>query len=313
MADKPIFTEVLQVGLVVHDLEKTMQQYADIMGIGPWDIYMLDGNSLKDIEIYGKPQKLTMNVALCNIGNVQVELIEPGEHGGIYTEHLEQHGEGLHHIACAVDDFDETISRLAEAGIGILMRGVTSDGMGFAYMDSAKAIGTIIEIYDIPEGFTMRPADRTYDKIGTQPVFKQILQVGLVVSDLEKSMRNYSKVVGIDSWDIVDVDENFLVDAMVRGRRQTLTMKAAMRNIGSVQIELVQPMEYGGIYKEFLEKHGDGLNHIACAVDDYEETLALMTKAGIGILQSGGNSDGAKFAYLDTEPTIACITEIYNF
>ena len=150
MAVKPVFNEVLQVGLVVKDLEKSIEKYTAIMGIGPWKVYQLDKNSLKDVTVYGKPGELTMKVGFANIGNVQIELIQPLEHGGIYADFLETHGEGLHHIACAVDDYDEAVARLAKEDIDIIQGGVTADGMGFAYLDTIDAMGCITEIYKMP-------------------------------------------------------------------------------------------------------------------------------------------------------------------
>lgn len=313
MPGTPLFTEVLQVGLVVKDLEKTMQNYTDIMGVGPWEIYDLDENSLKDVKIYGKPQKLTMKVALCNIGNIQIELIQPLDHGGIYSEFLKKQGEGLHHIACAVDSFNETVSRLAKADIGILMSGVTSDGMGFAYMDTADAIGTIVEIYNIPEGVTMKPADRIVGETKSRPLLDQIVVIGLVVENVTQTMKNYREIIGFDSVEVLDLDENFLMETTVRGKPQKLTMKAGFVDIGSVKMELIQPLENSGIYPEFLKSRGEGLHHIGCTADNYEETMECLSKAGVGILQNGVTSDGAKFTYMDTANLIGLIPAIYKF
>ncbi len=163
MASKPVFKKVLQVGLVVKDLEKSMDNYTNIMGIGPWEVYHIDENSLKDVTVNGKPQKLTMKVGFTNIGNVQIELIQPLEHGGIYAEFLKEHGEGLHHLACAVDNYDEAVARLAKEDISIIQGGVTSDGMGFAYLDTTKAMGCITEIYKFPKNSSLRSPDKTHE------------------------------------------------------------------------------------------------------------------------------------------------------
>lgn len=147
----PVFKKVLQVGLVVRDLDKTMDTCTRIMGIGPWQVHHLDKESLKDVTVNGEPANLSMKVAFANIGNVQIELIQPLEHGGIYASFLEERGEGLHHIACAVDDYDETVARLAREGIGVVQGGATSDGMGFAYLDTTEVMGCITEIYKMPK------------------------------------------------------------------------------------------------------------------------------------------------------------------
>ena len=92
-----------------------------------------------------------MKVALTNVGHMQLELIEPLDDDNIYAEFLREYGEGLHHIACAVDDFDETISVLKGKDVGVLQEGETLGGMGFAYLDTQDAMSCITEIYKFPD------------------------------------------------------------------------------------------------------------------------------------------------------------------
>ena len=52
---EPAFTETLQIGIVVRDLDATMRSYVDNYGIGPWDIYEFNPGNLKDFHEYGQP------------------------------------------------------------------------------------------------------------------------------------------------------------------------------------------------------------------------------------------------------------------
>ena len=76
-------------------------------------------------------------------------------------EFLEQKGEGLHHVAVAVDDYDKTVAALEKQGIGILMSGVLRDAT-YAYLDTEQALGAIFEIYKAPPGFEMPRPEATY-------------------------------------------------------------------------------------------------------------------------------------------------------
>lgn len=162
MSRKPVFKKVLQVGLVVKDLDKAVRTYWDDFGIGPWAIYTLDKGAIQNGKVHGKKAEIVMRVALADLGGVQLELIEPLNETNIYAEFLQQHGNGLHHIACEVDDFDETVTRLQEKGIRSIQDGVTKDGLGFAYLGTEETLSCITEIYKIPKDLKAGPPDQTY-------------------------------------------------------------------------------------------------------------------------------------------------------
>jgi methylmalonyl-CoA epimerase len=162
MSEKPVFKEVLQVCMVVKNLDEALKRYWEVCAIGPWEIYTLDSSDMQDVTIRGHKAEFSMKVALTNVGNMQLELIEPLDDKSIYSEFLEKHGEGLHHIACAVDDYDDTISRLKDKGIGILQGGITKEGLGFAYLDTQEALSCITEIYKFPENLKQPIPDASY-------------------------------------------------------------------------------------------------------------------------------------------------------
>ena len=99
-----------------------------------------------EVKVRDKPTKLSVNVALARVGEIQVELIqaEPGE--SIYWEFFERHGEGLHHLAFIVDNVEAQLTQAKEKGTPVLMYGKT-DGGDFAYLDSTESGSVITEIY----------------------------------------------------------------------------------------------------------------------------------------------------------------------
>lgn len=141
--------QVLQVCVVVRDLQRAMERYWNVLGIGPWRIHTYHPPRLTDTTLRGKSQPYTMRLALAEVGLVQWELIQPLEGPSIYKEFLEEKGEGLHHVAFAVDDYDQAVGAFKKQGIGILMSG-TVDGGTYAYMDTQEALGMIAEVYRRP-------------------------------------------------------------------------------------------------------------------------------------------------------------------
>lgn len=146
---EPIFTSILQIGIVVDNLEIFMQKYYEEYGIGPWEVHLYTEENLKEMKVNGEGKKYSMKAAFCQHFNVQLELIEPLDDNNIYAEFLEKHGPGLHHIAFDTQNQDGTIQAFKEKGVNLLQEGVYF-GKGFTYLDTLKDLGFISEIYKSP-------------------------------------------------------------------------------------------------------------------------------------------------------------------
>lgn len=71
---------------------------------------------------------------------------------------------------------------------------------------------------------------------------------------------------------------------------------------GDLQIELVQQHnDAPSLFRDFLERHGEGLIHLGGTTDDLARELALLREKGVEPLQQGLASDGTRFAYLSTD------------
>lgn len=161
MEKKPIFMDVLQVAVVVKNLDEAVRTYYDEYGIGPWAIYEFNPETVKDMIIRDKREDYAMRLALCNIGKVQWELIEPKDDKSIYAEFLREHGEGLHHVAFAVEDYDKAMEFFRSKGHKILQGG-TWHGFIYTYLTTEKDLKFIAEIYKPPEEFKWPKPDAVY-------------------------------------------------------------------------------------------------------------------------------------------------------
>ncbi len=138
--------DVLQTGLVVRDLQKSMEAYWRLLGIGPWKIYTYQPPQLRDGMVRGRRVDYAMRIAITQAGPMQLELIQPMSGPSIYVEHLETKGDGLHHIQSRVENVDDVLAAFAAAGIGVLMSGRFGDGE-FYYLDTERQLGVIYEIF----------------------------------------------------------------------------------------------------------------------------------------------------------------------
>jgi len=156
---EPAFTETMQIGIVVRDLEATMQRYVDVYGIGPWDIVEFHPEDAPDLHEHGKRVGRSWRLASTMIGRVQWELIEPLDDESVYARFLAEKGEGVHHIALAPSNFDEAVAAQAERGNELVLSGTFSGYRG-AYLATDRDLGVIAEIFSPPAD-----ADATPDEI----------------------------------------------------------------------------------------------------------------------------------------------------
>lgn len=139
---------ISQIGIVCRDLDKTMKAYTEMLGWGPWSIYEHTEPSLHHTQLHGKPAKFSMLCAETMVGNMGFELIQPLGGDNIYSEWLEEHGEGFHHIAVmkhTKEESDDFKKQMQEEGIKPLMGGYIGESIEFYYLDTEPLLKIIVE------------------------------------------------------------------------------------------------------------------------------------------------------------------------
>ena len=123
--------------------------------------------------------------------------------------------------------------------------------------------------------------------------------VGVLVADLDEAIKYYQSL-GIGPF--VSVKGSTIVDRMVYGKpAPDVKNRASLGQLGPIKIDLTQPVSGKSIQREFLEKHGEGINHIAFQVDDLEKETAKLVERGFKVVSSAKFVGGGGFAYFDTD------------
>jgi catechol 2,3-dioxygenase-like lactoylglutathione lyase family enzyme len=129
---------IIQTAWVVEDIEASEQFFVEHFGVRKW-IRIPDVHFGPDACTYrGAPADFVVHVSMANVGDMQLELIQPVRGVSIYTEFLERGGAGLHHICFAPADFDAALDAAHAGGVEVVQRGSMGGGMmEFAYLDGA--------------------------------------------------------------------------------------------------------------------------------------------------------------------------------
>jgi catechol 2,3-dioxygenase-like lactoylglutathione lyase family enzyme len=153
---EPMFTDTIQIALVVRDIEETMRTYVEEYGIGPWEVYEFNPDTVRGMHEDGETVERTWRLALAQVGQVQWELIQPLDQESIYARFLAANGEGVHHVGVGVPSFDATIETLGEKGRGVVFGGEYKS-VNFAYLGTEGDLGVITEIFAAPPGLEQKP------------------------------------------------------------------------------------------------------------------------------------------------------------
>lgn len=140
---------VCQIGLVVNDIEKTGQAFADFFGIERPEVVGSGSDEIVKGEVYGERSDASCRMMFFDTPTIQIELIEPDEKPSAWRNLLNEKGEGLHHIAFQVSDTQGKIKTLAEKGYPLMQKGNYGDGSGmFAYIDARNELKLIFELLE---------------------------------------------------------------------------------------------------------------------------------------------------------------------
>lgn len=138
---------VTQIGIIVKDIEKVSQAYADFFGIEKPKWSLTDPVEISQAEFRGEPAEARSKLAFIDCGQLQIELIEPDENPSTWREFLDEHGEGVHHIAFMINGMKEKVMLLEKSGMPLIQKGEYTGGR-YAYMDTMDHLKVIIELLE---------------------------------------------------------------------------------------------------------------------------------------------------------------------
>jgi methylmalonyl-CoA/ethylmalonyl-CoA epimerase len=120
---------------------------------------------------------------------------------------------------------------------------------------------------------------------------RKIEHIGIVVGDLEKSLRPYQDLLGLKLKETEELDV------------QGAFTRVAFFPIGDVNVELVHTTAKTGLAAEFFKEHGEGIHHIAFEVEDLEKTFQTLKAKGVQFVWDKiiTGSRGSKVAFFKAE------------
>lgn len=124
------------VAVVVDDLDEALGFWCGALGLAR----------------AGATQTITdeaVDVAFLNLGNAQLELIQPTADDSGVARYLAKRGAGLHHFCLEVPDLETVLQALRDSGVELINEIARERaGRRYAFVHPASASGVLLELYE---------------------------------------------------------------------------------------------------------------------------------------------------------------------
>ena len=129
-------------------------------------------------------------------------------------------------------------------------------------------------------------------------MFRRIAHVGVAVKDLDATVKIYRDTLGFPFAGFDEVADQ--------------GVKVAMFPVGESRVEFLAPTRPDSPIAKFIEKKGEGVQHIAFAVDDLEAALATLKAKGVALIDEKPRigAGGHKIAFLHPKSTGGLLVEL---
>lgn len=125
-----------------------------------------------------------------------------------------------------------------------------------------------------------------------------IEHIGIAVNNLDEAIPYYENVLGLKCYAIEEVADQ--------------KVKTAFFMAGQTKIELLESTDSEGPIGKFIEKKGQGVHHLAFAVDNVNDALTEVAAKGVQLIDKVGRkgAEGMNIGFLHPKSTLGVLTEL---
>ena len=125
-----------------------------------------------------------------------------------------------------------------------------------------------------------------------------IEHLGIAVKSIEEALPFYENILGLKCYAVEEVADQ--------------KVKTAFLKVGQTKIELLESTDPEGAVGKFIEKRGEGIHHLAFAVEGLADALKEAEEKGIRLIDANPRkgAEGLNIAFLHPKSTIGVLTEL---
>jgi methylmalonyl-CoA/ethylmalonyl-CoA epimerase len=132
------------VAIAVNNLDEAVKNYQKVLNADKVEVEVVENEKVR--------------VAMINLEDSRIELMEPTEESSTISKYLKDHGEGIHHIAITADNIEQDLSRASASGMKILGQiRQGSYGRKITFIHPKSLNGVLVELCEAPPDRVLGP------------------------------------------------------------------------------------------------------------------------------------------------------------
>jgi methylmalonyl-CoA/ethylmalonyl-CoA epimerase len=145
------------------------------------------------------------------------------------------------------------------------------------------------------------------------PGMGKIVQVAIVCKNIEACSERWARVLGVKRNEIHTTLPGSEVQVLYRGKPSDGRAKLSFFQTGQTVLELIEPVGGDTSWKDFLDKNGEGVQHVAFQVVDMEKSIESMREQGMPVLHRGRyDSKDGDYVYVDSKEKLGVTLELLH-
>ena len=125
-----------------------------------------------------------------------------------------------------------------------------------------------------------------------------IEHLGIAVKSLDEAIPFYENTLGLKCYAIEEVAEQ--------------KVRTAFFKVGQTKIELLEATDPESAIAKFIDKKGEGIQHVAFAVEGLQDNLDELAAKGVRLIdaQPRKGAEGLNIAFVHPKSTFGVLTEL---
>jgi methylmalonyl-CoA/ethylmalonyl-CoA epimerase len=127
--------KVDHIGIAVKNLDEALKLYTEVLGL--------------KVDEFETVEEQKVKTAIIKVGESKIELLESTSPDGTVAMFIEKRGEGIHHLALAVDNIEEALKEVEAKSFPLIdkkpRRGVQNTSIGFLHPKGSKILLELVQ------------------------------------------------------------------------------------------------------------------------------------------------------------------------
>lgn len=132
-------THIEHIGIAVKSIKEQLPYYEGVLGLKCYNIETVEDQKVK--------------TAFFKVGQTKIELLEPTDEESTVAKFIEKRGEGVHHIAYATENLNESLEEAESKGIRLIDKQGRpgAEGLSIAFLHPKSTGGVLTELCEHPQ------------------------------------------------------------------------------------------------------------------------------------------------------------------